>query len=395
MRFVRLLPLSLAALMLAGCGVSLPGMKPDAERSLSAHSADGPRVRLFYRNKAQLDRLVGLGMDIHSVQPSYVEGFLDDQSRLYAAGQGLRYVTLPGSLIEGLPAGYQSYEDLSANLKGLAKTYPKLAKLEDAGDSWEKQQGKAARDIWALRITARPDQELPASLITGGHHSRELAPVEISYRLAKLLLEGYGKDPRITRMLETREVWIVPMVNPDGRSRVEGGEMFWRKNVHPFATGVGVDLNRNYDAYWEQGDSSPRKETFRGEAAFSEPETQAIRNLFSKRKFGSWMDYHAYGNAVIWPPGYTRDLSPDDAVFRDLGKKIVASNGYSADTIARQFYLSYGSGLDWAYTRFGTLGFCTEMGTSFHPSFKEIDRLFEEQKEGAFLVIEAADRRLK
>jgi len=394
MRFVRLLPLSLAALMLAGCGLPLPGLNQGPTSQLSARSADTPRVRLFYRNKAQLDRLVGLGMDIHTVQPGYVEGFLDDQTRLFAAGQGLRFVTLPGSLSESLPAGYQSYEDLTKNLKGLAATYPKLATLEDVGDSWEKQQGKASRDVWALKITARPDVEQPAALFTGGHHARELAPVEVSYRLAKMLLEGYGKDARITRLLDSREVWIVPMVNPDGRSRVEGGEMFWRKNVHTFATGVGVDLNRNYDAYWEQGDASPRKETYRGESAFSEPETQAIRTLFAKRKFGTWMDYHAYGNALIWPPGYTRELSPDDAVFRDLGKKMAAP-GYSADTIARTFYLSYGSGLDWAYTRFGTLGFCSEMGTSFHPTFREVDKLFDEHKEGALLLIEAANRRLK
>jgi hypothetical protein len=394
MRFARLLPASLAALMLAGCGLPLPGMQPDATTSLSARSSDMPRVRLFYRNKAQLDRLVGLGMDIHTVQPGYVEGFLDDQTRLYAAAQGLRTVTLPGSLFESLPVGYQSYEDLTRNLKGLAETYPKLATLSDVGDSWEKRQGKASRDVWALKITARPDAEQPAALFTGGHHARELAPVEISYRLARLLLEGYGKDPRITRLLDSREVWIVPMVNPDGRSRVESGEMFWRKNVHAFAAGVGVDLNRNYDAFWEKGDASPRQETYRGEAAFSEPETEAIRNLFAKRKFGTWMDYHAYGNAVIWPPGYTRDLSPDDAVFRELGKRIAAP-GYSADTIARTFYLSYGSGLDWAYTRFGTLGFCSEMGTSFHPSFREVDKLFDEHREGALLLIEAADRRLK
>lgn len=395
MRFARLLPASLAAMMLAGCGFPAPGMQPEKPGTLSARSADQPRVRLFYRTKAQLDRLVGLGMDIHTVQPSFVEGFLDDQTRLYAVGQGLRYVTLPGTLVEGLPHGYQSYTELTRNLQGLVAAYPKLATLEDAGDSWETQQGKAKRDVWALRLTAKPKEELPAALFTGGHHSRELAPVEISYRLAKVLLEGYGKDPRITAMLDTREVWIVPMVNPDGRSRVEDGEMFWRKNVHPFAGGVGVDLNRNYDSHWEKGDTNPRKDTFRGEAAFSEPETQAIRQLFAKRKFGSWMDYHAYGNAVIWPPGYTRELSPDDGVFREMGKRIAAGNGYSADTIARQFYLSYGSGLDWAYDRFGTLGFCTEMGTSFHPTFKEIDKLFAEQKEGAFLIIEAANRRLK
>lgn len=395
MRFVRLLPISLAALILAGCGVALPGLQQDATSSLASRSADTPRVRLFYRNKAQLDRLVGLGMDIHTVQPTYVEGFLDPQSRMFAVSQGLRYVTLPGTLTEGIPAGYQTYEELTKNLKGLASTYPKLATLEDVGDSWESQQGKASRDIWALRITARPEIEQPAALFTGGHHARELAPVEVCYRLARLLLEGYGKDPEITRLLDSREVWIVPMVNPDGRVRVENGDAYWRKNTHPYAGGVGVDLNRNYDAYWEKGDDSPRKETFRGEAPFSEPETQAIRTLFTKRKFGTWMDYHAYGNATIWPPGYTRELSPDDATFRELGKKMTARNRYSADTIARTFYLSYGSGLDWAYTTFGTLGFCTEMGTSFHPSYREVDKLFEEQKEGALLLIEAANRRLK
>lgn len=395
MRFVRLLPLSLAALMLAGCGLPLPGLNADPSTSLSARAADMPRVRLFYRNAAQLDRLVGLGMDIHTVQPGFVEGFLDPQSRIYATSQGLRFVPLPEVFVESLPAGYQTYETLTRSLKGLAAAYPKLATLEDVGDSWETQEGKASRAIWALKITARPQQELPAALFTGGHHARELAPVEVTYRLAKYLLEGYGKDPRITGLLDQREVWIVPMVNPDGRARVENGDAWWRKNVQPYSGGVGVDLNRNYDAYWEKGEKSARKDTFRGGAPFSEPETQAIRNLFAKRKFGTWMDYHAYGNATIWPPGYTRELSPDDATFRAIGKQLAATNGYSADTIARTFYLSYGSGLDWAYLKFGTLGFCTEMGESFHPGFREVDRLFEEQKPGALLLIEAANRRLK
>lgn len=378
--------------VLAGCGYGL-SLAPSQEPSVKAQSTDR-RVRIYHRNTGQLDRLVGLGMDVHTVQRGRVEGFASSTVLGYATAEGLSIETLPESMMLGLPSGYHTYETLVGDLRGLAQRHPNLVTLIDAGDSWEKSQRKGDRDVWALRLTSKPNQNLPAALFTGGHHARELAPVEICWRLAKHLSEGYSSDARIRQLLDTREVWIVPMVNPDGRLAVEGGDMWWRKNRHTFARAVGVDLNRNYDAFWEKGDDSPRKETYRGESVFSEPESQAVRSLYERRRFAVAMDYHAYGNALIWPPGYSRDLSPDDARFRAIAKRMTAKNRYAADTIARQFYLAYGDVASWAYLKYGTMAFGIEMGSSFHPGFGEVDRLWEDNREPALHLIEiAADPR--
>ena len=124
-------------------------------------------------------------------------------------------------------------------------------------------------------------------------------------RLARTLLDGYGIDPRLTRLVDTRELWVVPMLNPDGhvfQEQLAASPTWappgWRKNRrHNSDVSYGVDLNRNYDFSWGADDagSSPDEndETYRGPSAFSEPETQRIlgRNLLSGEE-------HFHGDAA-------------------------------------------------------------------------------------------------
>ena len=77
------------------------------------------------------------------------------------------------------------------------------------------------------------------------------------------LVDGYGVVPRITNIVDTREIYIVFLVNPDGAEYdISGGKYhFWRKNRQPVpgSTAIGTDLNRNYSYKWGAGRSDQRE----------------------------------------------------------------------------------------------------------------------------------------
>ena len=145
-------------------------------------------------------------------------------------------------------------------------------KLYDVGDTIE------GRDIWAVRMTqgarGRPLGSRPAVLYQGTTHAREWISTEVSMRLLEwFLAERRAENPEVVDILETSELWFVPVVNPDGtssRSRMSA----WRKNLRDndgnaeITNGDGVDLNRNYPEHWNydvEGSSSVfSSETYRG-----------------------------------------------------------------------------------------------------------------------------------
>jgi predicted deacylase len=352
-----------------------------------------PLYRITPKTPTDVDALSKKGMDIFSVRQGTVEGRVSDEALAYAKERGLTLSAMrdvADSRNQGLPGGFMTYEAIMARLRTIAKEHPDLATLVDLGPSWQTVQGTANRRILALRITAGQGVK-PKALFTAGHHSRELAPPEVAMRLVEELIGKYGKDAQITKLVDTREAWVVPVLNPDGRVDVEGGNAMWRKNRHTFTNAIGVDLNRNYDSHFNEGETNPRSETYHGESAFSEPELHGLRDLFAKEKFTVAMDYHAYAGATIWPPGWNRGNTADQAAFARIGKAITAKNGYDADTIARRFYLAPGSICDWAYEKHGVMAFCSEMGTSFRPTAAELPKLYAENRDGALHLLQIAD----
>jgi hypothetical protein len=191
-----------------------------------------------------------------------------------------------------------------------------------------------------------------------------------------MMAEGYGQDPVITRLLDTREIWVTPLVNPDGRARVEGGDSMWRKNVRGNAGGsTGVDTNRNADDHFEQGDHNPYADDYGGPAPFSEPETTAIKSLCEQVPFKVALDIHCYAGMILWPPGYDRSLTPDDRVFRAIGSRLAKGGNYRAGTIAQTIYQTYGDVATWQYTKHRILAFAAELDDGrFNPSFAQVEK---------------------
>ena len=303
---------------------------------------------------------------------------------------------------------YRDFADVVQALYDNETKHPGIAKVYDIGDSWEKTEGIADRDILALKISDNPDvnESEPRALIMALHHAREWPTTEIALQLIENLTELYGVDSRISWLVDNVETWIVPVVNPDGLDFSMAYDDMWRKNRRDNGDGTyGVDLNRNYNGS-ENGDPlgawggagtyhDTNYDTYCGEYAFSEPETQAIRSLAENLSFSVAIDFHTYSNLVMWPWGYTTDLPPDNEDLVRIGTDLAAMNGYEADQSVG-LYPTTGDSLDWLYGSKDVFAFLFEVGEGMDFNPDDADTVLEQIAENippALHLIEIAGDR--
>ncbi len=282
---------------------------------------------------------------------------------------------------------FYDYERTLEELVIAQAIYPDLMQLADIGDSWEKTQNLAERDIWAVKISdnVARDEDEPEVLIMALHHAREIITPSIVLDFMQTLLAGYGQNPEITYLINHRQIWLIPIVNPDGLEYVFNSDLWWRKNRRRNRDGTfGVDLNRNYGFKWglnNIGSSpNPSAATYRGSEAFSEPEIAAIRDFVSARRFRASLSYHSYGNLMIYPWGYSKELTPDHHSFVALADSLVAYNNFTPGlAIETVGYFVNGDSDDWLYgeqsTKNKILALTPEVGNQFHPDTTDIERL--------------------
>lgn len=412
---------ALTAAILTACGQFAPEVLPagqaTAPRELgpvtaAAFAGNRPAsVVAKYQSRQQLTQLQAAGMEITYVDQAAKKVYGEVSKAAFADVQrvapGVQLVQAPGRTKRGTgrsaEAGYRTYAQIKTDLAALAKRYPQLARLDDVGDSWEKRQGKSDRDLLALRIGTGDAGAKPGVLFLGNHHARELVTPEIVMNIATMLLEGYGKDPEVTYWVDSRDIVLVPMVNPDGHEVALGG-YDWRKNTdlavgggtdfEGAPEGPGVDLNRNYGYKWGGEGASTRAShpTFRGPAAFSEPETQAMKALIDSRKWTFLMTYHSFSNLVLWPWGHT-DQAPPDKRLATIGKQLGKLSGYKPQQSV-DLYPTSGDTTDYAFGTQGTLAYTTEIGSygdGFDPPFSEMGRFWKENVAGARLLLQLAE----
>jgi hypothetical protein len=225
--------------------------------------------------------------------------------------------------------GYYSYAEMVAAIDALVAAYPTIAQKISLGKSAEN------RDIWAVKVSdnvATDESTEPDLLYMGVQHAREAIGGASMIFLMQYLCERYVADPRIKTLVDSREFYIIPFVNPDGweYNRLNGGAgSGWRKNRRLITgTTYGVDLNRNYGIDWGNcsgitcgsasscGSSTPSSDTYYGPSAFSEPETKAVRDLCYAKGFVAAIDQHCYGPYYSLPYGRkTRTLTADEQKF--------------------------------------------------------------------------------
>jgi len=256
----------------------------------------------------------------------------------------------------GSMGGFLTLNEVWAELDSMQRAFPFLMTGRDSiGRTGE------GRTIWSVRLTGSggASSKRPQALYTGLHHAREPQGMMALIYFLWYMLERYGTDPGVTRLLDTRDLTFVPVVNPDGYAYNEftdpqGGGV-WRKNRRRNTDGsIGVDLNRNYGYRWGFDNvgstGNGRDDVYRGSAAFSEPETQAIRDLCNRNQFSACFNYHSFGNLLIHPFGYNNTDPPDSVIYRRLGDILTAHNYYTFGTgDATVGYVTNGDADDWMY----------------------------------------------
>jgi carboxypeptidase T len=350
---------------------------------------------------------VPLGIDIWEVKPDHLilrgtEAQLERLSSMGYVVEQLEDVERHLSTFVTAAAGeqYHSAASLEAELRELAEARPAIARLIEIGRSVE------GRPILALRIGDRRGN-VPKILFMGCHHAREWVAVEVPFLLAKELVERSDEAP-IAGWLSSCEIWVAPMVNPDGHEHSRVRERLWRKNRRQNPDGsFGVDPNRNYGYMWGTLDvptSShvPSDDTYVGPRAFSEPETQAVRDLVGCERFAGVITYHSYSQLILFPWGYTEKPIPDTGhldrmrgIAENMQTLIEGVHGkVYVPQQSSQLYPTAGDTTDWTYGTYGVPSFTVELRPA---TFEEggfilppdqIQPTWEENRPAAFGFIE-------
>ncbi|WP_418960424.1 M14 family zinc carboxypeptidase [Streptomyces tritici] len=317
--------------------------------------------------------------------------------------------------------GYRTVNAQYAHLDQVATDHAALATVYDVGDSWRKATGRPnGYDLKAICLTKKqtgdcqltPNSTKPRFLVQAQVHARELTTGDMAYRWIDYLTDGYGTDATATRILDTREVWVVPIGNPDGVDMVQQGFMggntgqqWHRKNAdHSHSTttcsegpssGSGVDLNRNNGSHWggASTSSNPCDQVYKGPSADSETENKALQALYRKLfpdtrgtgdgtaaaadTKGMFVTMHSYSNMVLFPWGFDAATdSGNDAALRLMAKEMATlAGGWQYGQPGEILYDASGGHDDWAYDQLGVPSFTWEVGPSsgtcggFHPAY--------------------------
>ncbi len=401
--------------VLGGMLVTAPALSQGDFESFEELFEPTHYIEVRATDRATRTKISNMGYALDEIRSDavYFPGTLEDLNKIRAAkleakGYPFRKEWLQGDM-DLFSNRFISTDDVYRQLGELEKNFPNLATLSSFGKSVENRDLLVMR-ISALTLADAQEKQLPVVFYTGCHHAREHLSVEIPLRFARFLLENYGKNPDITRLLETREFYVAPLINPDGHKHdyQDGlrGRM-WRKNRSRNAGGsFGVDLNRNYGYQWGTGGSStnPTSDVFMGPHPFSEPETQAVK-LFvdAQPRMKTLISFHTFSELVLYPWGHSYDpvgdklgFKEDLPVFEKMARDMAAWNKYTPQQ-ASDLYIASGDTTDWAYGQHRIFAFTFELspssmfGGGFYPSPSVIEPTFQANLKPMLYLMEYAD----
>jgi hypothetical protein len=332
------------------------------------------RVSLLDPDDATTLSKLGLNGDIYNRQGYAI---------LYVIGEELDLLVTSGFRVEILKNDlnnfykdfwthrdqYHSYEEIIAAIDSLHETFPSICKKIDYGLSVE------GRELCALKISdyVNTDDPEPEVFLDGGVHGDEIGGPENLIRFAEFLCDNYDNDPYITDLIDTREIWLYIMVNPDGRVNMT------RQNSN------GVDLNRDYGYMWDGAGASP--------GYYSQPETRAARTCLLDNQFVVSTSYHSGAQYLAYTWSYRPDSCPDQAHVNYLAGIYSSASGYSGLEYGQGYtgmYAINGSSKDAAYGMTGAIGWTMEISYAKQPPVSQIQYFYELNEPAMLAVIEQA-----
>jgi len=314
-------------------------------------------------------------------------------SAQYPCFSHLKNYTVPQYFETGSMGGFYTPDEINRQLDSMQLMFPNLITMKANIDTFHSIEG---RPMYWVEITNLQDSahHKPQVLFTAVHHAMEPMGMQQLIFFMDYLLENYGTDPEITYLVNNLEIYFVPVVNPDGYaynySVGPNGSGTWRKNRRDNSLFSGVDLNRNYGVAWgydDLGSSSIKVHPwYRGTGAFSEPETQAMRYFLQHHAFQSAINWHSWGNFLIYPWNYKNYYTPDSTTFEAFCKLMAYESNYVYGTVFETYgYQSNGDADDWAYgdtlTKNRILSLTAESGTSTDGFWPPLTRIIDLCKE--------------
>jgi hypothetical protein len=409
------LGLSLAGAVPVNARPAAPGavVKANPSRQYEVYDA---------RNVAMRNKIAGTGASIDSIDHAVVTVSATATEVAAIRALGFRVEALPeqtaapsgGVSALDFPsrdAAFHNYAELQAKVDQIVAQYPAITRKTVIGKSYQ------GRDIVAIKISdnVATDEAEPEVLYDAQHHAREHITAEMTLYLLGMFTSGYASETRVRNVVNSREIWIIPQVNPDGSEYdiATGSYRSWRKNRQPNSGSsyVGTDLNRNYGYRWGccgGSSGSTSSDTYRGPAAFSAPESRVVRDFVNGRIVGgvqqikASMDFHSYSELVLWPFGHTSAdtttgmTADQNRTFSTLGKQMAALNGYTPEQ-SSDLYVTDGDLLDWLWGTHKIFAYTFEMypktssGGGFYPPASVISRETARNKTAALLLAETAD----
>lgn len=336
---------------------------------------------------------------------------------------------------------YPSADTVTRHLQSLPTRFPQLVRHEFVGES---VQGKPISALSITNYELGEAQGKPALFVMAQQHAREPIGSQLVLSWVDYLLDSFGKDEVITHLLNTRTVYVIPQVNPDGndifltddhrlRSNLRPSDLDldgttdedlreglgiysydrqliylklgWAAAGHPFRQGWdqaqdgnmvnanyfrslgwvdndgkaikqvdddgdgkasedyyhGVDINRNWDIAWLEGDARVTSYTYKGTEPWSEPETRALRDfVLARPNIVSALDVHSGVNMILYPWSITVERPVDEGILQELARAGSAIAGAPHTMSGDGLYLGYGTSKDWLYSQ-GILAITAEV----------------------------------
>jgi hypothetical protein len=298
------------------------------------------------------------------------------------------------------PPHFPNLDSLYSWIQNLKKQYPHLLHVEAIGKS-----SSMRLPLYAMKISDNPKQEEDESalLFSALHHAREPIGSLLCMHIAETLLSEYSQNKKFRKLVDNLEIWIVPVVNPEGYKYVFDNKLgfpWWRKNLHDNDNdGIfnpvidGVDLNRNYDYNWLQGgEDNPASWFFRGSEPFSENEVSAMRNLALRENVVAGLSFHSYGEVVLYPWGnyYT---APDQDLIYSVGQRLASHIRKLSNTSTYGLLPlngRVGQSSVWMYGRLRAIDFIVELGDEYFTSARDTKDVLREATAGVEYLLNRA-----
>lgn len=321
--------------------------------SIDYVNAETGIIHIEVRNDAERDKITAAGI-LTELLPNPAEEYFNELAK--GTNDGRAYYTL---------SQYQSF------MQQLPIQYPNICQLVQFGFSVQN------RPLLMMKISdnVNIDENEPELKYLSSIHGDEVVGFDMLIRLIQLLTSQYGIDPRITNIVNNTEIWINPMLNPDGYANAV------RYNAD------GIDLNRNFPM--PSGVQHPDGEPWA-------VETVAVMDFSNAHDFDSSINFHGGSLVINYPWDYTYTLAPDNDLLIEMALTYSRQNSpmyNSTDfvhgiTNGAAWYVITGSMQDWNYYFTDCIEITAEIGMNKWPAASTLDSFWADNEESMLQYLE-------